>query len=173
VELGLTNTPVCVVGGTRGMGLETAKAFASEGAQVAVMARNKHQLRSVESILTEHGAARALGITMDMNDTESVHRAFRELRDSFGGLNALVNMMGPPGATYGETFEDFAESDWTAAFNQGAIGPVRTALAALPLLRTAEWARIVNVTAISTQHQSPSLAAYTAAKAASSASART
>ena len=166
MDLGLTNTPVCIVGGTRGMGLETAKAFASEGAQVAVMARDTDQFRLVEPILKDHGAARALGISMDMTDTESVNRAFGELRDSFGGLNALVNMMGPPGATYGETFEDFAESDWAAAFNQGAIGPVRTVLAALPLLRTAEWARIVNVTAISTQHQSPSLAAYTAAKAA-------
>jgi 3-oxoacyl-[acyl-carrier protein] reductase len=36
----------------------------------------------------------------------------------------------------------------------------------LPLLRTAEWARIVNVTAMSVQHQSPGLVSYTAAKSA-------
>jgi NAD(P)-dependent dehydrogenase (short-subunit alcohol dehydrogenase family) len=36
----------------------------------------------------------------------------------------------------------------------------------LPLLRAAEWARIVNVSAMSTKRQSPALIAYTASKAA-------
>lgn len=166
MELGLTDTPVCIVGGSRGMGLETAKAFAAEGSHVAVLARDADHLKAVESILKDAGAASALGVPADMNDTSSINAAFDAIGDSFGGLHALVNMMGPPGATYGETFEDFTDDDWTAAFNQGAIGPVRSVLAALPLLRKAPWARIVNVTAISTQHQSPSLGAYTAAKAA-------
>ena len=38
--------------------------------------------------------------------------------------------------------------------------------AALPMLRSADWARIVNVSAHSTKRQSPTLVAYTAAKAA-------
>jgi NAD(P)-dependent dehydrogenase (short-subunit alcohol dehydrogenase family) len=42
---------------------------------------------------------------------------------------------------------------------------VRCVRAALPLLRRAEWARIVNFSAHSTQRQSVPLAAYTAAKA--------
>jgi NAD(P)-dependent dehydrogenase (short-subunit alcohol dehydrogenase family) len=38
--------------------------------------------------------------------------------------------------------------------------------AALPLLRAAPWARVVNVTAMSVQHQSAGLVGYTAAKSA-------
>jgi NAD(P)-dependent dehydrogenase (short-subunit alcohol dehydrogenase family) len=38
--------------------------------------------------------------------------------------------------------------------------------AALPLLRAAPWARVVNVTAMSVQHQSAGLVSYTAAKSA-------
>jgi NAD(P)-dependent dehydrogenase (short-subunit alcohol dehydrogenase family) len=46
------------------------------------------------------------------------------------------------------------------------LAAVRTIRAALPWLRAAEWARIVNVSAMSTKHQSPPLVAYTAAKSA-------
>jgi 3-oxoacyl-[acyl-carrier protein] reductase len=148
------------------MGLETAKAFASEGARVAVMARSLSDIEAAESLLEHYGAAQTVGLVADLTDTSSVSAAFTELGKAFSDLNALVNMVGPPAATYGETFEDFADEHWSAAFNQGVMGPVRVVRCALPLLRAASWARVVNVTAMSTKHQSPSLAAYTAAKAA-------
>jgi NAD(P)-dependent dehydrogenase (short-subunit alcohol dehydrogenase family) len=44
---------------------------------------------------------------------------------------------------------------------------VRTTRAALPLLRKATFARVVNVAASSIRHQSPGLIGFTAAKAAS------
>ena len=46
------------------------------------------------------------------------------------------------------------------------MAAVRCVRAALPLLRRAEWARIVNLSAHSIQRQSPILPAYTASKAA-------
>jgi len=46
------------------------------------------------------------------------------------------------------------------------MSAVRCVRAALPLLRAAEWARVVNVTAMSVQHQSAGLVSYTAAKSA-------
>jgi NAD(P)-dependent dehydrogenase (short-subunit alcohol dehydrogenase family) len=51
-------------------------------------------------------------------------------------------------------------------FDQGVLTAVRCTRHALPLLRRASWARIVNITAVSTRHQSPGLIAYTSAKAA-------
>lgn len=166
METGLSGATVCVVGGTRGMGLETAKAFAAEGARIAVMARQQAGIDEALPILRACGAAQAVGVAVDIADSPCVESAFTLLHNSFGHLNALINVTGPPPANYGARFDDFADADWAAAFNQGVIGPVRTVRAALPLLRAAEWARIVNVTALSTQHQAPSLAAYTAAKAA-------
>jgi 3-oxoacyl-[acyl-carrier protein] reductase len=166
MKTGLNDATVCVVGGTRGMGLETAKAFAAEGARVAVMARQRDDVEETLQTLRDCGAAQTVGIAVDINDTGAVDAAFALLQENFSELNALINVTGPPPATYGERFEDFADGDWTAAFNQGVLGPVRAVRSALPLLRAAAWARIVNVTALSTQHQAPSLAAYTAAKAA-------
>ena len=64
------------------------------------------------------------------------------------------------------TFEELNDDDWHAAFNLGTMSAVRSVRAALPMLRAADWARIVTLSAHSIQRQSPRLVAYTAAKAA-------
>jgi 3-oxoacyl-[acyl-carrier protein] reductase len=71
--------------------------------------------------------------------------------------------VGPGGAG---RFEDLSDEGWLRAFDTGALTAVRCIRHALPLLRRAEWGRIVNVTAVSVQHQSAGLIGYTAAKAA-------
>jgi NAD(P)-dependent dehydrogenase (short-subunit alcohol dehydrogenase family) len=53
-----------------------------------------------------------------------------------------------------------------STFDTGVLTAVRCVRHAVPLMRRAEWGRIVNVTAVSVQHQSAGLIAYTAAKAA-------
>jgi NAD(P)-dependent dehydrogenase (short-subunit alcohol dehydrogenase family) len=57
------------------------------------------------------------------------------------------------------------DDQWRAAVDEGVMGMVHCVRSALPLLRRAEWARVVNFSAHSTQRQSVILPAYTAAKA--------
>lgn len=58
------------------------------------------------------------------------------------------------------------DDDWHAAFDLGTLSAVRSVRAALPMLRSADWARIVTLSAHSIQRQSSRLVAYTAAKSA-------
>jgi 3-oxoacyl-[acyl-carrier protein] reductase len=85
------------------------------------------------------------------------------VRTRWGVLNILINGAGPTGAG---RFEDLSDANWADSFDQGVTSAIRCVRAALPLLRAADWARIVNVTAMSVQHQSPGLVSYTAAKSA-------
>jgi NAD(P)-dependent dehydrogenase (short-subunit alcohol dehydrogenase family) len=80
-------------------------------------------------------------------------------------VNVLVNAAGPVDVGI-RRFEDLDDAEWQATFDIGTLSAARCVRAALPLLRAAEWARIVNVSAHSTRRQSPDLVAYTAAKAA-------
>jgi len=73
----------------------------------------------------------------------------------------LINTVGPGAAG---SFEHLADEQWHQAVEDGVMGMVRCVRAALPLLRKARWARIVNFSAHSTQRQSVMLPAYTAAK---------
>jgi 3-oxoacyl-[acyl-carrier protein] reductase len=65
-----------------------------------------------------------------------------------------------------KSFDQLDDDEWVATFDIGTLSAVRCVRAALPWLRRAEWARIVNVSAHSTKRQSPQLVAYTAAKSA-------
>ena len=165
MDLGLTNATVVVAGGTTGMGRAAAQCFAEDGARVAVLARSKEALLETAEALTASGSPDAIGIPADLFDTGSVNAAIEQIRERWGHLNALVNAGGPMHGGL-KTFETYTDEEWHDVFSGLTLAAVRTVRAALPLLRSAEWARIVNVSAMSTKHQSPPLVAYTAAKSA-------
>jgi 3-oxoacyl-[acyl-carrier protein] reductase len=164
MDLGLTNATAVVVGGGRGMGLAAARCLADDGARVAIVARSEADLDRAAADLTDRGSPDALGLVADIVDADQVNGVFAELGDRWNGeLNVLINAVGP-GAV--GSFEDLTDEQWRQAFDDGVMGMVRSVRSALPLLRKAAWARIVNFSAHSTQRQSVILPAYTAAKAA-------
>ncbi len=162
MDLGLANATAVVTGGTGGMGRAAAECFAADGARIAVLARGKTELDETTVALRRLGSPDAVGFAVDVRDGATVRAAFAELGARWGHLNILVNTVGPGGPG---TIDDLSEADWTAALDLGLLGAVRCVRAALPWLRKAEWARIVNVSAHSTKRQTPRLIAYTAAKA--------
>ena len=165
MDLGLAGAAVVVSGGSKGMGRAAAECFASDGARVAVLARGKEALAATVGALHELGSPEAFGISVDLTDDPSVDGAFREIGDRWSTLNALVNAAGPVDVGVGP-FDGLDDDAWQATFSIGTLSAVRCVRAALPLLRAAEWARVVNVSAHSTKRQSPGLVAYTASKAA-------
>jgi NAD(P)-dependent dehydrogenase (short-subunit alcohol dehydrogenase family) len=138
--------------------------MADDGARVALVGRTTDVLERATQDLTDRGSPDALGLVADTGDAEAVQRVFDEIGERWNGeLNALINAVGP--GTQG-TFEDLTDDQWREAFDDGVMGMEHCVRSALPLLRKAQWARIVNFSAHSTQRQTVILPAYTAAKAA-------
>ena len=162
MDLGLAGSKAVVTGGSKGMGLAIAQTLAAEGASVAVMAREQAALDSAVESLRAAGAPEAVGISVDMSDADSIAAGFAQVSQRWGQLNSLVHTIGP-GDGY---FEEMNDADWETAFALGTMSGVRSVRASLPMLRAAEWARIVTLSAHSIQRQSPRIVAYTAAKAA-------
>ncbi|HEY4021399.1 MAG TPA: SDR family oxidoreductase [Pseudonocardiaceae bacterium] len=165
MDLGLAGAAVLVIGGTKGMGRAAAEAMAAEGARVAVLARSIAGLEDTVNHLHRLGAPEARALCADITEGEQVAEALAQLGLRWGELNVLVNATGPVGIGVGR-FTDIDDDEWAGTFDVGVLGTVRCVRAALPLLRAAAWARIVNVSAHSTRRQSPDLVAYTAAKSA-------
>jgi 3-oxoacyl-[acyl-carrier protein] reductase len=163
MDLGLAGATCVVAGGTRGIGLATALCLAGEGCRVGIVGRDAGRLAEAAQALARAGCREVLELRADVGSAADVDAAFESVRAAWGELNVLVNAVGPAGAG---RFEDLSDADWAAAFDGGLMSAVRCARAALPLLRGAQWARIVNVTAMSVQHQIPYLMSYTAAKSA-------
>jgi 3-oxoacyl-[acyl-carrier protein] reductase len=162
VDLGLAGATAVVTGGSKGMGFAIAETLASEGASVAIMARDQQGLDTAVDSLQKAGPAEAMGISVDMADAASISAGFAQISERWGALNSLVHTIGPSDGY----FEQMDDSDWEAAFTLGTMSAVRSVRAALPMLRTAKWARIVTLAAHSIQRQNPRIVAYTASKAA-------
>ncbi|MBX7430566.1 SDR family oxidoreductase [Mycobacterium sp. Y57] len=162
MDLGFADATAVVVGGGRGMGLATARCLAQDGARVAIVGRSRDVLEESAIALTECGSPEAVALVADTGDPAQVDELFAGVAERWDGkLNVLINTVGPGAAG---TFEQLTDDQWLAAVDDGAMGMVRCVRAALPLLRNADWARIVNFSAHSTQRQSVMLPAYTAAK---------
>lgn len=162
MDLGLRGAVAVISGGSKGMGRATAELMAEEGARVAILARGKEALDETAGVLEDKGAADVVALSVDVRQPEQITDAFRQLGDRWGEINALVNTVGPADGR----FEDLSDEDWDRTMDLGLMSAVRCTRAALPLLRAADWARIVNVSAHSIQRQNPTLTAYTASKAA-------
>lgn len=162
MDLGFAGSTAVVTGGSKGMGLAIAETLAAEGASVAVMARGQQALDAAVTSLRSAGAPDAVGISVDMADADSIAAGFDAVAERWGRVNCVVHTIGPADGY----FEQMDDADWDAAFALGTMSAVRSIRAALPLLRSADWARIVTLAAHSIQRQSPRLVAYTASKAA-------
>lgn len=162
MDLGFEGATALVTGGSKGMGLAIAETLGAEGASVAIMARGRQGLDAATERIRGAGAPEVLALSVDMADARSIAAGFADVNDTWGRLNVLVHTVGPDAGA----FEELDDDDWHAAFDLGTMSCVRSVRAALPMLRAAEWARIVTLSAHSIQRQSPRLVAYTATKAA-------
>ena len=150
-----------VTGGSSGIGRATALAFAREGAAVAVTGRRQDALDAVVAELRATGA-KALGIVGDARDeahaNEAVARTVREL----GGLTVLVNNAGVIGSGPVETT---TTAEWDRIVDTDLKGPFLFCRAAIPHLKAAKGASIVNVCSVAGVRPYANLAPYCVAKA--------
>jgi NAD(P)-dependent dehydrogenase (short-subunit alcohol dehydrogenase family) len=162
MNLGLKGAAAVVTGGSKGMGRATAMCLAEDGARVCILARGQAALDKAVADLTLAGSPDAFAISVDLGSAAEITAAFATVGQRWGELNCLVNTIGPQAGHFFEIGDD----EFFAHFNIGTMSAVRCIRAALPLLRKAAWARIVNVSAHSTKRQAPGLISYTAAKSA-------
>jgi NAD(P)-dependent dehydrogenase (short-subunit alcohol dehydrogenase family) len=164
MDLGFADATAVVAGGSKGMGRAAAECLAADGCRVAVLGRTQAALDDTVAVLQAAGSPDAVAYRVDLTRDDQVRAAVAAVGERWGRLNVLINAAGPLGAT--GALEQLDDAAWVRAFDEGTLSAVRCVRAALPWLRQAEWARIVNVAAHSVKRQSPTLIAYTAAKAA-------
>ncbi len=94
----LENRTVIMSGGSRGIGLAIAKKAASEGANVAIIAKTDKPHPKLEGTvhtaaaeIEEAGGREALAIVGDVRDGESVEAAVAQTAERFGGIDIVVN----------------------------------------------------------------------------------
>jgi 3-oxoacyl-[acyl-carrier protein] reductase len=160
----LSGRVAAITGGAQGIGAATARAFAKQGAVVAVLDIDGAGAKKITDAIAADGG-RAIAIHTDVTDEQSVARAIAAVASELGGLDVLVNCAGGYGRL--ATVEDMPVEEWdrTVALNLRSVFLVSRA--AIPHLKRSRAGRIINVSSISGRQVTvASSPAYGSAKAA-------
>jgi 3-oxoacyl-[acyl-carrier protein] reductase len=151
MELGLRDRVCIVTGSTGGIGLETARLLAAEGARVVTSGRSGAP-----------GIGEALHVSADLGEAGEPERVVAEAVAQLGGLDVLVNNVGVARQAH---FEEVPDEEWDDYWRLNVMSYVRATRAALPHLREGGGA-IVNVSSTAGTRPSTGMPHYSVTKAA-------
>jgi NAD(P)-dependent dehydrogenase (short-subunit alcohol dehydrogenase family) len=155
----LTNKTIFLTGGSTGIGLECAKAYAREGARVALCCPDIEEAKNVASSLGEIH----IGLGCDVSNGTQVQVAIEEVLERFGYLDAIHNNAGiaSPSATLHET----TEAEWDRLFAINVKGVYWTAKHGFEALKASRGC-ILNTSSLVGEIGQEIHAAYSATKGA-------
>jgi NAD(P)-dependent dehydrogenase (short-subunit alcohol dehydrogenase family) len=148
MDLRLDGKRAIVTGGSRGIGLATARALAAEGTDVALVARHEAALKTARDAVAAESGRRVLAVRADTGDDQSVRDMVRSVVDGLGGVDILVNAAARPntGAVIG--IDAFDDSEFSEQVNVKVLGYLRCIREVVPLMRASGWGRIVNISGL-------------------------
>ena len=165
MDLGLRDRVVLITGAGGGAGPTVARAFADEGAVVALNHRSgtASAARAGEAAAAIAAAGgRALAVEADLDSTEQIGAMFERVAAELGPVGVLVTATS---AYKSEKFAEIADESWASVVDDLLGATFRTCRAAVPGMQAAGWGRIVNVASRSGLVGTARATHYTAAKA--------
>lgn len=157
----LSGKHALITGGGRGIGLATAKAFAREGAAVAVADLDEGRAREAAGAIEGVGG-RALAVQADVGDPASVAAMVDAVVTAFGRIDVLSNNAGIGGNT---PFLETTLEEWERILRVNLTGAFLVAQAVARLMAKNGGGKIINIASLSGQRGGDGRAAYGAAKA--------
>ncbi|MFJ9691197.1 SDR family NAD(P)-dependent oxidoreductase [Kitasatospora sp. NPDC101183] len=159
----LAGKVVVITGGSRGIGAETARAFARQGAAVAAIGRDAAALTAVAAELRGLGGAGALGLVADCTDPVALAGAAERIERELGPVDVLAAFVGGDGYPV-PTARETAEH-WRSVVDGNLTATFLTVQAFLPGLLERGSGSVVTMASTAGRLPGGSSAAYAAAKA--------
>ncbi|ARO27674.1 3-oxoacyl-ACP reductase FabG [Rhizobium sp. S9] len=163
MNLGLANKRVLVTGGNSGLGAAMSKAFAAEGARVAInYLTNPEQSDKLVDEVTAAGG-QAFAVMADIRDAAAVEATFRAIDAAWGGIDILVNNAGIDGS-YSLGWEGDVEA-WCEVIDVNLKGTYLCTREALKRMVAQRSGVVLNTTSVHEVIGWTGYSAYTASKA--------
>lgn len=145
MDLQLKGKSAVITGGSVGIGLAVAHAFAREGINLTLCARNEDRLSgAVGEIKTKHGVE-VIGVAADVCKPEDIKKICTAAADTFGAIDILVNNAGTGSS---ETIMEADDDRWQYYWDLHVMAAVRMVKGIVPLMRKAGGGAVINTASI-------------------------
>jgi len=153
MDLELKGKVAIVTGGSRGIGLAIGQVLAAEGANVALVARNKAALDGVAKAISAQGGGAVKGLACDTTDDAAVKGMVADVIGAFGRVDILVNCAAKPsGQARPPTLSEITAEEFWDHMNTKVMGYLRTAREVAPHMIKQRSGRIINVSGLGAKH---------------------
>jgi NAD(P)-dependent dehydrogenase (short-subunit alcohol dehydrogenase family) len=149
-----------ITGANQGIGKAIARAFAAEGARLALCARSAEKLAQTTAELKSAGVE-VFSQPVDVTEEAAVDRFFAAVLERFGRVDILVNNAG---AFDGGRIDELPLSAWNNVVGSCLTGTFLCSRRAFAAMKDQGGGRILNIGSISAQRPREGSAAYVAAK---------
>jgi 3-oxoacyl-[acyl-carrier protein] reductase len=156
----LKNKNALITGAGKGIGKAIALALAKEGVNVILVARTQEEIDSVAAKVRSL-RVKALAITADVADINSVNSAIEKALAEFGTIDILINNAGI--AAFGK-FLELEPTDWERIIQVNLMGTYYVTRAVLPNMIERQTGDIINISSTAGLSGNPLTSAYSASK---------
>jgi NAD(P)-dependent dehydrogenase (short-subunit alcohol dehydrogenase family) len=162
----LTKKRAIITGSNQGFGLEAARAFVDERADVALCARHEGKLRMALDELSVRacGKSKVLAVPTDVSRQDEVRMLVETVVREFGGIDILLcnaGVYGPKGP-----FETVDWNEWARAIEININGTILPCQEVLPYMKKQMRGKIIVMSGGGATKPMPCLSAYATSKAA-------
>jgi 2-hydroxycyclohexanecarboxyl-CoA dehydrogenase len=143
-ETPLSECGVVILGGTAGVGLETAVHFAQSGSRIVLMGRNAGRGDAARNTVRERVPGSEVNfVRVDAGDPRDALSAERQAHDILGRIDVLICTTGPSHPP--QLLKDIPITDIQIRLNELVLPPLHMMHACLPAMRAQKSGVIVNV----------------------------
>ena len=148
MDTGLKNRVAIIAASSQGIGRATAEAFAAEGCNVAMCARNEAALTQAADAIRQRYHAEVLTQALDVTNAQAVGDFVKKVASQFGGVDICVTNAGGPPA---KGFLAASYDEWQRAVELNLLSTVYFAKEVIPYMQSKHWGRIITITSITTK----------------------
>lgn len=132
MDLGLRDKVAVVTGGSVGIGLAVAEAFAAEGAHVIISARGEERVMAEARRIADTYGVKTHGVAADVSTWEGCNAVIEAAENGFGGADILINNAGTGS---NETIAEATDDKWQYYWDLHVMAAVRLARGIVPQMK--------------------------------------
>ena len=158
-----TDKVVLITGAAKGLGKETARLFAEEGARISISDIDYEGIEKLENEFTSKGYD-VFGLKADISKLTDIEKMISKTVKSFGQLDILINNAAAP---FQKPMMEINWEDWDLVLNVNIKGTFHVLKAAASeMIKKGNGGSIVNISSLAGSGGRPLYVPYAASKAA-------